>query len=220
MLSVVYLVLTCALARPPDATLEALDGALGRLEDPAQVRSMVVTTRFEYAKLDGEDAHEDLVVTEVTRDENGVRTVRMIQHLRDGEPVEQAEKKRKDDDEGVSFDVALPIGDDLVRYRFGPTSVVDEVSVATFEPAERVRRKDLALGRIAWDPSTNQPLWLEFAPVKTPTFVQALDTRLELAGDEGSLHTHRILSRGVGGIPGMRRRFEMDLTIDQVGWVD
>lgn len=208
------LIATLALADPPQSTLDALGVALDVLDDPARVRSLKVLTTVVHSKPDGEDQQQEYVVTDVRNTPTG-REVEVLTHLRDGQPVPREEEK---DDGGGKLEVKLP-GEVQDAYVFGPTQVRQGVCTARFEPAPSVSDKELAKGELAWDEASGRPLWVRFEPAKLPWMVQSLDNRIELA-PSGPLHTTLVHSEGQGGVPGIRRRFAMDMVITDVAWVE
>ena len=219
------LLLTGALANPPAPTLDLLDQALERLADPQQVHRYRVTTDATYSDTDGDDAHTDVVVTELSWDAAGEVVVSKISHTHDGEPFgeEDAEQRREDNDQDgekkSSVEAALPAGDDLARYRYGTTSGEDGLAIAPFEPVPgQDETDDLQSGRVAWDPATGQPRWIEFSPVDKPFMVKHVTTRLVLGQTDGRLHTARIVSWGVGGPPLLRKKFELDMRFHDIDW--
>ncbi len=219
MLPLLLLVAT-ALATPPDATLDRLVDALEALADPTQAASFLVTTTASFADTDGDDAHTDVVVTEVRFEVGGEQINTVISHTRDGELLEPEEDK---DDDGekkeVGFSLAVPANDDLPRYTYGPTTQRGTASVAHYQPAPgEPSDDDLASGEVAWDPSTGRPLWITFEPLEKPFLVKSLDNRLVIGETAGKLHTARILSSGIGGPPLMRKKFELDMRFHDVVW--
>ncbi len=208
-----------ALATPPSATLDSLDAALQRLADADQVDHFRVTTTASYADEDGDDAHVDVVLTEIRYDAAGEAVNTKLSHTRDGEPVEDEPKDDDDEKKGGELSIALPAGEDLPRYSYGPTTQRGPASVASFEPAQgEPSADDLATGEVAWDPTTGRPLWITFSPIDKPMLVKSLHNRLIIGETGGLLHTERIISKGVGGPPLMRKKFEMDMRFHDVAW--
>ncbi len=219
------LLMASALAQPPAPTLDQLDQALARLADPAQVERYRVTASATYADTDGDDAHTDVVVTELSWDAGGQPVIDKISHLHDGEPFsdEEAEERREDDgqkgEKKSSIEAAMPAGDDLARYTYGPTTSESGLSVASFEPRDGAQNNDdLQTGRVAWEPTTGRPRWIEFSPVDKPFMVKNVTTRLVVGESDGKLHTTRVLSWGVGGPPLLRKKFDLDMRFHDVTW--
>lgn len=220
MLPTALLLLATAAADPPAATLDSLEAALERLADPAQVAQFRVTTTAEYADTDGDDAHTDVVVNRIAFDAAGEQTNTKLSHSRDGEPVyEPKPEDQEGDQEQGSFSLALPAGEDLPRYVYGPTTTEGSTAVASYAPAPgEPDADDLATGQVAWDPATGRPLWITFEPVDLPFMVKSLNNRLIIGETAGQLHTARIISWGVGGPPLLRKKFEMDMRFHDVQW--
>jgi hypothetical protein len=227
MLPIPLLILGAALATPPATTLDSLDEALERLADPAQVARFQVTTTVRYADTDGDDAHTEVVVTELSWDARGEQRVTELSHVKDGEAVSQVEleerqrerQEKNGEDGGVSMTLAAPAGDDLARYVYGPTTQQGAVSLARFEPAPgEPEAEDLSTGQLAWDSASGVPLWITFVPVDTPFLVKSLTTRVEIGQTGGKHHTARVHSYGVGGPPLLRKQFDMDMRFHSIVW--
>jgi len=216
------LLVATALATPPTATLDSLDAALEALADPDQVERFQVTTTASYADTDGDDAHVDVVLTQLSWDAAGESVSAKLSHTHDGDPVEE-EQARDDKDDGdkdeSGFTLAVPATDDLHRYVYGPTTQRGPAAVATYLPTpDEPSADDLATGEVAWDPTTGRPLWITFEPVDKPFLVKTLNNRLVIGETGGTLHTVRIISSGIGGPPLLRKKFEMDMRFHDVVW--
>jgi hypothetical protein len=228
MLPIPLLLLGAALATPPNATLDSLDEALERLTDAEQVASFRVTTTARYADTDGDDAHTEVVVTQLSWGADGEQVSERLSHVKDGEPISaeelaererEREEKKEDGDKEVSMSLAAPAGDDLSRYVYGPTTQQGAVSLARFEPAPgEPEAEDLSTGQLAWDSASGQPLWITFVPVDKPFLVKSLTTKVEIGQTGGMLHTVRVHSYGVGGPPLLRKQFDMDMRFHDVTW--
>jgi len=211
-----------ALATPPSEVLDALEQALEALSDPAVVSSYHLTTSGNYEKLDGEDRKTFRSVTRIFPGPDGSLTTETISAEHDGEAVEIGEegegrKQGKDGEStSVSFELTPPAGDDLGRYRYGETVADGPRMKANFTPVEGATGDGLAHGTVWWDPATGQPTRLQFIPVKNPRFVQSLSTLLEFGQTSGLAHIKRIVSSGQGGIPGIKRKFAIEMVFDQV----
>jgi hypothetical protein len=123
------------------------------------------------------------------------------------------------DEKQGSFSLALPAGEDLLRYVYGPTTTEGSTAVASYAPAPgEPDADDLATGQVAWNPATGRPLWISFEPVDKPFMVKNLNNRLIIGETAGQLHTARIISWGVGGPPLLRKQFELDMRFHEVVW--
>ncbi len=220
MLHTALLLITAALATPPTATLDSLEDALERLADSEQVQRFRVTTTASYSDTDGEDAHVDVVVNDISWTAAGEETNVKLSHTRDGEPVEpEPDEGDEDEEKKVELSLALPAGDDLPRYSYGTTTQRGPAAVARFAPADgEPSADDLSTGEVAWDPTTGRPLWITFTPVEKPFLVKSLNTRVVIGETADKLHTKRIISSGVGGPPLLRKKFEMDIRFHDVVW--
>ena len=205
-----------ALAQPPAEVLEALDRALLLLDDPGQVMTYRVSSSGGYAKLNGNDAHEFLNVSRVTVRASGEHDIEILQNELDGETIDP--KGGGDEEEGgTKMELKAPAGEDLDQYVYGEPVPVGGLMTATFEPAPGVAHEEgLGIGRLVWNPATLQPVAIEFVPSKNPRFVESLTNRLEFGSTGDLLHMRRLETQGVGGIPGFKRSFTLDLRIDEV----
>jgi len=212
------LLLPCsASALPPAEVLDALDQALRILEDPGQVESYRVTSSGSFAKLNGKDAHDFLNVSRVTVRSDGDHDIEMLRNELDGEAVDPEKEGDDGEEGGTKLEIKPPAGEDLDKYAYGESVADGALMAATFEPAPGVAPEEgLGIGRLLWDPQTSQPVALEFAPSKNPRFVQSMANRLEFGSTAGLLHTHKFVSKGVGGIPGFKRSFNLVMRIDEV----
>ena len=89
--------------------------------------------------------------------------------------------------------------------------------MATFEPVEGKSRKeltDLSVGRIAWDPQTLQPRWVEFSYARNPRMVKSMSSRVEFGQLAGKLVPLSWETEGVGGILVFKRRLKMEMTTE------
>jgi len=215
-----------ASADPPEETLQKLEQALESLADPAQVQAYTLTTVARHAKPNGKDAHDEKVVARIEVTGEGQTESEVLEQLHDGEPVseedrEKAEQDRKEKreeqgEEGFALEFKGPFGEDRQHYVFGDTTEKGGLHVATIEPAPGARVDGLSTGKLAWDPETGDPAWIEFTPVEYPQFVQALSNRLELGRLSGVLVMKRLVTDGQGGIPGMKRVSHMEVTTSDV----
>ena len=217
---------TGAAADPPDETLERLEQALENLADPTQVRAYTLTTVARHARPNGKDAHDEMVVARITVTGEGTTESEILEQVHDGEVVsaeerEEAEKdrhhKHKDEGEkGFSLEFKGPFGEDRQYYVFGETAEAGGLRTATIEPAPDAKAEGLAIGKMAWDPDSLDPVWIEFTLMKNPRFVQSLSNRIEVGRFSGVLVMKRLVTDGQGGIPGMKRVFHMEVTTSDV----
>lgn len=201
-------------AQPPPEVLNRLDQAIDRLADASEVAVYRVTTRVDASDADGSDAHVDIVLTEVTLVPGGKPVSRNLSHTRDGEPVEDKPSKAGSGE----FSLTPPAGEDLHRYVYGETSRRGALDTAPFEPADLPGADSLARGTLAWSPTTLEPVWLSFRPVELGLLVQSLDVLLEFGATDGRLHTRRVTVNGVGGLPGMRKKFKFTFHFHDLKW--
>ena len=214
------LILGLAHATPPDVVLARLDTGLRALAETGVIASFGSTTEVRYSDPDGTDAHVDVVETRHTPGSDGRFTGTVVSHLRDGVSVTEEEKKGKDEGEGETPTLSAPVGKDRSRYVFGDIQAEGATAVASYSPAAGVpSAKDLATGRVAWDPATEAPLWIEYRPVQKPMLVQSLFVRVDLTCSGDQCRAWRLLTRGQGGLPGLRKSFVCDVRFHDVVWL-
>ncbi len=226
-------------ADPPAETLEHLDQALHFLAREGPARSATVGIRTSISKPDGSDAEEQVRTMSVTINDDGEIDSTVIQVLQDGvdvtddeeaqssfgkpsdEEAESIESAEDDGDDGGSFSIAmsLPAGDDLADYRFGETRTSGAAHVADFEPVSGKSRKErtkLSRGRLAWDPTTLDPLWVEFVPSRNPRFVTSMACRMDFTRTDPWLYPDRTTVDGTGGVLLYKRRMVFEMTLGDV----
>lgn len=208
------LLLSLAWGAPPDTVLSRFDTGLRALAETGAIASFGSTTEVRLSDPDGSDLQVDRVETLHTPGPDGRFLGRVVSHTRDGVPVTEEEKG-----DGEAMSLAAPVGKDRWRYTFGDTTQEGSTAVATWAPAEGVpAARDLATGRLAWDPATDTPLWIEYRPVQKPMLVQSLFVRVDLTCAGDRCRATRLLTRGQGGIPGLRKAFTLDVRFHDVVW--
>lgn len=214
-----------ALATPPDDVLDALDTALKALSDPAVVSSYQLTTAGSFEKPNGKDRKTFRSITKIIPGPDGSVTTETImeQHDEDVVTVGHAggEFNHDDDDGGgghgaVSFELIPPSGEDLDSYVYGETVAEGAQLRANFSPTEAATGDGLAHGTVWWSASTGKPTKLQFIPVKNPQFLLSLSTMFEFGRTGDVAHMTRIVSSGLGGIPGFKRKFAVEMVFDEV----
>ncbi len=225
-----------ATAGPPAETLAAMEEALGMFECWDGECTYTVRLSTEISKTDGSDSQEQIRRMEVTYDASGEATTNTLQVLQDGVDVtddEDAQKsfgavstdeeqeieqeKEHGGEQSMNLDLSLPLGEDAEHYRFGDPVAEGGLTVATFEPVEGKSRKeltDLSVGRIAWDPQTLQPRWVEFSYARNPRMVKSMSSRVEFGQLAGKLVPLSWETEGVGGILVFKRRLKMEMTTE------
>lgn len=205
-----------AAALPPAEVIEALDRALRILDDPGQVTTYRVTSSGAYAKTNGKDAHEFLNMARITVRAGGEPDIEVLRNELDGEAVD-AKGGDEEGEGGTKMELKAPAGEDLDKYVYGEPVKAGALMTATFEPAPGVPHEEgMGIGRLVWNPATLQPVAIEFRPSKNPRFVESMTNRLEFGSTGDLLHTRKLETQGVGGIPGFKRTFTLEMVIDEV----
>ncbi len=225
-----------AAADPPTKTLETLEEALEMFECWGGECTYTVRFRTEIAKTDGSDAQEQIRLVEITRGTDGETTTNTLEVIQDGVDVtddeeaqkgfgkvsmaeeEEIEQEKDGDGEGsMSLEMSLPLGEDAAHYRFGEATQEGGLMVAPFEPVDGKSRKELtglSVGRLAWDPETLEPRWVEFGYARNPRMVKSMSSHLELGQMEGKLIPVAWNTEGVGGFLLFKRRLVMEMSIE------
>ena len=220
-------------AKPPEETLSALEEALGLFECWGGDCTYTMRFRTEISKTDGSDSQEQVRLMEITY-AGGASTTNTLEVIQDGVDVtddEEAQKsfgavstdedhgadEDKDGEQSMNLDLTLPLGEDAVHYRFGDAVSEGGLMVASFEPVDGKSRKDLtdlSVGRLAWDPQTLEPRWIEFSYARNPRMVISMSSRIGLGQLAGKLVPLSWNSEGVGGILVFKRRLKMEMSIE------
>jgi hypothetical protein len=223
-----------AAAAPPTQTLEALEEALEMFECWGDECTYTLRFRTEIAKADGADAKVQIRRMEITVGPDGESSTHTLEVLQDGVDVtddedaqasfgktsveeDQEIEQEKEEDSSMSLDLSLPLGEDAAHYLFGETVDEGGLKVAPFEPVDGKSRKELtglSAGRLAWDPDTLEPRWVEFGYARNPRMVKSMSSRLVLGQMEGKLIPLAWNTEGVGGFLLFKRRLVMEMSIE------
>ncbi|MCU0292876.1 MAG: hypothetical protein MUF10_12940 [Thermoanaerobaculaceae bacterium] len=217
---------------PPAATADRLKSALEVLEKDHFAGRYTMTTKAVIAKPDGSNREETSEVAHVVQDGSAEPEVTLVSSLRDGKDVtaerqkqmaesraKEAEKGKKPekDEDGFSASMRLPLGEDEGLFEYGPPRSEGAVLVAPFAPTASGRKKDnMTEGRLAWDPATGDPLWLEARYVDPPTGIKEMLLRFELARAGDLLYLRRTVTKGVGGMLWIKRTFDVEMVISEI----
>lgn len=220
---------------PPAATSDRLKSALEALEKGHFAGRYTMTTRAVIAKPDGSNREETSEVARVVQDGSAEPEITLVSSLKDGKDVtaerqkqmaesraretekaKKAEKTEKDED-GLSASMRLPLGDDAGLFEYGPPRSEGGVLVAPFTPTAQGRKQDnMTEGRLAWDPTTGDPLWIEARYVDPPTGIKEMLLRFELARAGDLLYLRRTVTKGVGGMLWIKRAFDVELVFSEI----
>ena len=211
---------------PPAGTTDRLKGALEVLEKDHFAGRFTMTTRAVITKPDGSNREETSEVAHVSQDGTGEPEVALVSSLRDGKDVtaerqkqmaEHRSKQAEKAEDGFSATMRLPLGEDVALFEYGPSQPEGAALVASFAPTAQGRKKDkVTAGRLAWDPTTGDPLWLEARYVDPPTGIKEMLLRFELAHQGDILYLRRTLTQGVGGVLWIKRKFDVEMVISDI----
>jgi hypothetical protein len=189
----------------------------------------MLTTRGTISKPNGNDREDIVRVERVAAGVNGPEVVEIVSVTRNGEDVtaeareNHAKKLEKEESKaraGVAskaneedvdgFSLTLPTGKDEERFAFSPLPTGDGTCGASFAPGrEHAKEAGLAVGELHWDCETLDPLWVTGRPAKNPRWVSELAIRMELQRSGEMLFVARTVTRGVGGLLFVKRRFHI-----------
>lgn len=215
-------------ATPPAETLVRLDRALQLLESDDFAGSYTLTTRSIVAKVGGKDPETTEMMMTIRHRPGEPDEQRLVWATRNGEDVtdearaslDRAEEKRREESDGedegeVSVGVALPGAEAFGRYRFVPSPPSGGAEVSAFSPDDE-EADDAVSGRLAWDPASLDPLWVELEPSSMPRHVKRLNTRIELDGIGERLWPRRTVMEGLGGFLLIKREFRVEVEVTDV----
>ena len=157
---------------------------------------------------------------------DGSRTRRLLRYFENGEDVTEEQREefegadrssKKNDGDDDDSDLANPFGDTAGLYRFGePENNGAEVTI-TFEPAPgHEEDHNVARGRLAWDPVTQEPKWMEMTAVHAPKPLRSLSIRLEFRPQGDDIFVSRMVTDGLARVLMMQREFHMDLRFEDI----
>ncbi len=220
-----------AFAGPPRATLDRLGEALVTLDGGRFVGAYTVTASSRVAKASGADAEETLEVRRVTHWADGSSSTEVLRSVDNGADV-TADKRREavrdggkrqdhprdgDASPAGDDDFRLPVGADATLFAFSPAQREGALLVASFAPVPAHRRdQGLTRGRIAWDPATLDPAWIEVDLARHPTGLQKMLVRIELARVGGVLFPRRTVTDVLAGLLWIRRQVHVEVRIDEL----
>lgn len=212
-----------AQAAPPPEVLARLGAALHALDEASFVGAYTLTVEATVSTTAGKATDTELTVFEVTSPAGGPQAQRVVRAEKNGKDVtaeaqadaekekDAGQKEKQEEGEGkqeVSFGFRLPHGDDARHYVFHAAECGETACTAAFAPTKAARKeKGLASGRLAWNPASGDPLWIEMAPGALPTGVKELTVRIEFDRAGELLYPARTVTDGVGGVLFIKRAF-------------
>ncbi len=228
-------VVAAAPAGAPPAEVDArIRSALHFLDDDSDfVGSYLLTIRTDVDAPGDDGPEKSLEIRRVTLRADGTREDVLLRAEEDG--VDVTEQKRADgsglqvhghrengsehDGNGPADDdlALMPVGENAALYRFHGPRRRDGVLVSRFEPTRAHRRDDdVARGEIAWSASTGDPAWIEFEPADLPALVSELTLRFDFDRAGDTVYPSRLLTRTKAGIPFLRVKVLVDITVTEV----
>ncbi|MCG6964430.1 MAG: hypothetical protein LJE95_14320 [Acidobacteria bacterium] len=220
---------------PPAVTLNRIEAAMRGLDSAGFRGSYVVTTRSVVSKPSGSKREETVTVVTVTDRRGSEPEKALVRAERNGKDVtvamreklakkwqkesrnptsgSSADRSSGNEEDGHSTSLTLPGAAELAAYRFTPVTNTDSVVVVKLQ-AEDDTSNSAGSGRMAWNPTTLDPLWLEFTPHKNPRFIKAISLRVEFARAGRFVYPERMVTDGRGGMLFIKRTFHVETKID------
>ena len=200
-------------ASPPPQTLQRMQAALERLQDGSQVHSYKVTTRHTWSEEEGDETHVEMAIVLVAFNSRGKQMLMETERLHDGQPVKKPERGPRGARQ-LDIRLDLPLGDDLQRYAYGPTVNLGLVQTSNFQPAPGVTAsKHMVAGKLAWDPLTFEPVWMEFQPMGRDDHY-----RIDLSGEGDKQYVGHMEHSGEEGSFGYRYSYRTVTDVWEVIW--
>ncbi len=213
---------------PPAETFERLDSAVSFLESEDFRGTYTITTNMVVAKPNGKVTHQELLVELVSIRHSSESDRRVLQAQRNGADVteevtaerQESEQVRTPEDDAedsheISVSLTLPNGEELSQYRFEGPWRTGEILVARYAPIGE-SKQGTGSGRIAWDPQTLDPLWIEFRPTENPKHVKEMSVRFEIARVGDLLYPKRTVTEAVGGFLFIKRHVSAEMIISEL----
>lgn len=210
----------------PARVAERLDQAVTPSEPDEFHGRFTMSVATMVQKPNGKSREDVVFVADVVNADDGEQTRRLVRYIENNidvteekrEKFEKADgsRKKKDDGEDDS-DFANPFGDTADLYRFGIPENLDSEVVVTFEPTPGLEDDhNVAAGRLAWDPATLEPKWLEMTAVHAPKPLRTLSIRLEFTPQGDHIFVSRMVTDGLARVLMIHREFHMDLRFDDI----
>ncbi len=217
---------------PPPEVSARLERSIKFLEPGSFIGSYTATTRTIVSKRDGSAREEMVLVQRDTVLPDGGHERQLVRATKNGKDVTEEQRKRfktevksheKTKKDGKAekagekeFQLPFEAGNGKL-FTFGDPVRDGELLVQAFDPVAD-HRKDTGMtsGKLAWNPGTLDPAWIEFTFATMPTGLSEVLFRFEFAraGDEVVLR--RMVTSGVGGILWIKRRFSAEVEFSDV----
>ena len=228
----------------PSLCLAAAERAMEYLGKDFTGSYRVTETGFA-EKLNGKDRQTTLEIQRMHRGADGSVRREVLRAERDGkaEPGKAVEKggspevaaepdhgatasegegqgKPEEEESGEAGGLAelrLPTGADIALFRLATAAGENGLAVTRFEPLrEHRKRDDFARGRVACDPATGQPAWIEIEFARLPRGLSEFRLRVEFAREGTALYARRTVIDGVAGLLFIKRRFHEEQVVDEL----
>ncbi len=221
---------TFAADQPPLEVFEQVAKAVNQLESEDFSGEFTRTQHMVVSKLNGQVKNDETVVERVTRRGGEATVTSIVSATRNGEDTteeiarelrereqEKTGKKTEDEGKSVSVEVDLPDAESFANYRFGTPESLGNLLVSSFEPSPDSDAEEGAVrGRVAWNPETLEPAWMEITPLENPTMVKEMELRFEFAKIGEHIYAKRILTEAVGGLFFIKRAIVADMVVSDV----
>lgn len=208
----------------PQEVAERLDTVINPSEPDEFQGSFIMSVATLVQKPNGKSREEVVFEAEVENTPDAKQVRRLIRYLENGADVtekqrEEFEKRDASDtqEDQDDDDLANPFGDTAGLYRFGAPEKLESEVVVTFGPALGHEDDDnVATGRLAWDPVTMEPTWMEMTAVRAPKPLKRLAIRVEFRPQGGEIYVSRMVTDGLARVLMMQREFHMDLRFESI----
>jgi hypothetical protein len=206
----------------PERVAARLDTVVNPSEPDEFQGSFTMSVATVVQKPNGSSREEVVFEAEVANTTGAEQTRRLIRYLENGVDVteeqrQEFESRKPSDTAEDEDDLANPFGETAGLYTFASPETLGSEVVAPFGPAPGHEDDDnVATGRLAWDPATLEPLWMEMTAVHAPKPLKRLATRLEFRSVGDTIYVSRMVTDGLARVLLMQREFHMDLRFDDI----
>ena len=219
-------------AGPPPEVSSRLEDSIKFLKPGWFIGSYTTTTRSVVSKRDGSAREETVLVQRDAVLPDGRRERQLVSATKNGKDVTDEERKRfqtevkpRDNTKeggkagnggGQEFILPFEEGNEKL-FTFGEPAPDGELLVQTFYPGAD-HRKDAGMtrGRVAWNPQSLDPAWIEFTFARMPSGVSEFLLRFEFARAGEEVALRRMVTSGVGGFLWIKRRFSAEVEFSDI----
>ena len=211
-------------AELPSHVSARLDQAVDLSETDEFTGSFTMSMVSMVQKPNGRNREETSFEAEIENLEDGNQKRKLLKFFENGSDVTESQRekfesrngsaKKEDDDDQDFID---PFGQTADRYRFSDPVAQGSEVVASFEPAEGFEDEPkMARGRVAWNPDTLEPMWLEMEALHAPKPLKQLTIRLEFMTRGEETFVMQMETEGLAKVLLMQREFRVELSFDNL----